>query len=43
LMCTIHPDNVYSLYNMNKLGYEVKTTVKCYGDNIRHVLLKELL
>ena len=42
-MCTVHPDNIYSLHNMQKYGYEVKKTVRCYGDNIRHVLLKELL
>ena len=42
-MCTIHPDNIYSLQNMQKQGYEVKKTVKCYGNHIRHVLLKEIL
>lgn len=42
LMCTVHPDNVYSLHNMQKLGYEVKKTVTCYGNNIRNVLLKEI-
>ena len=41
-MCTIHPDNVYSLYNMQKYGYKIQKTVKCYGDNIRHVLLKKI-
>lgn len=40
-MCTVHPNNKYSLHNMQKHGYEVKKTVKCYGENIRHVLVKE--
>lgn len=40
LMCTIHPENVYSLRNMQKHGYQVKRTVKCYGGLTRHVLLK---
>lgn len=42
LMCTIHPDNHYSLANMEKSGYTVRKTVECYGGNIRHVLLKEV-
>lgn len=41
LMCTIHPDNKYSLHNMQKHGYEVKKTTECYGGLIRHILLKE--
>lgn len=40
-MCTVHPDNKYSLHNMQKHGYEVKKTVKCYGDNIRYIMVKE--
>lgn len=42
LMCTIHPDNIYSLGNMQKHGYEVKKTVRCYGGLLRHILLKEI-
>lgn len=42
LMCTIHPENRYSLHNMQKHGYEVKKTTECYGGLIRHILLKEL-
>lgn len=42
LMCTIHPENIYSLQNMQRHGYEVKKTVQCYGGLPRHILLKEL-
>ena len=41
LMCTIHPDNVYSLHNMHSHGYEIQKTVKCYGGLDRHILLKK--
>lgn len=41
LMCTIHPDNRYSLHNMQMHGYEIKKTVKCYGGLTRHILLKD--
>jgi ribosomal protein S18 acetylase RimI-like enzyme len=39
LMCTIHPKNRYSLENMQANGYEIMTTVKCYGGLDRHILL----
>ncbi|MED9966116.1 MAG: GNAT family N-acetyltransferase [Blautia sp.] len=42
LMCTVHPDNLYSLRNMQRHGYEVKKTVKCYGGLTRYILLKEI-
>lgn len=41
LMCTIHPENRFSLYNMQKHGYEIKKTTECYGGLVRHILLKE--
>lgn len=41
LMCTIHPDNRYSLHNMCSHGYEVKMKTKCYGGLERYILLKE--
>ena len=41
LMCTIHPDNRYSLRNMRSHGYEVKMKTKCYGGLERYILLKE--
>ena len=40
LMCTIHPDNVYSLNNMKGLGYEVVAREKMYGGLPRLVLYK---
>lgn len=40
LMCTIHPENRYSLHNMQSHGYEVKKTVQCYGGLPRHILVK---
>lgn len=42
-MCTVHPENQYSLSNMQKHGYEIKKTVTCYGNHIRHILVKEFL
>lgn len=42
LLCTIHPDNQYSMNNALKLGYKVaKSTVK-YGGLPRNILLKTL-
>ena len=41
LMCTVHPENIYSLHNMEKHGYEVKKTTECYGGLKRHILLKD--
>lgn len=40
LMCTIHPENTYSLGNMKAAGYEVMLTKEKYGGKLRHVLLK---
>lgn len=42
LMCTVHPDNRYSLENMRKHGYEIQRTVQCYGGLTRYILLKEI-
>lgn len=42
LMCTIHPENRFSLHNMERHGYEVKKTALCYGGLLRHILLKEI-
>lgn len=41
LMCTVHPENIYSLHNMQSHGYQVMKTTECYGGLIRHILLKE--
>ena len=40
-MCTVHPDNHYSLKNMEKYGYQVQKTVQCYGGRTRYVLMKK--
>ncbi len=40
LLCTIHPDNQYSLHNAQSQGYEVQTTLPMYG-SIRHLLRKD--
>ena len=40
LLCTIHPDNKYSLSNMRSQGYEVRADVECYGGRRRYVLEK---
>ena len=40
LLCTIHPDNGYSLHNAQSQGYEIQTTLPMYG-SIRHLLRKD--
>lgn len=40
LMCTVHPDNSFSLNNMLKLGYRIEKTIPKYG-SIRHILCKQ--
>lgn len=42
LMCTIHPDNRYSLDNMTGHGYQVMATKEKYGGFLRHILYKKL-
>ena len=39
LMCTVHPENCYSLNNVLSQGYTICKTVPMYG-SIRHVLTK---
>lgn len=41
LLCTIHPDNRYSLQNALKLGYRIEKRVGRYG-SVRYVLRKDL-
>ena len=41
LLCTIHPDNKYSLNNVLKQGYTLNYTTEKYG-SIRHVLRKDI-
>ena len=40
LLCTIHPDNAYSLRNAQSQGYEIQATLPMY-DSIRHLLRKD--
>lgn len=42
LMCTVHPDNCYSLENMKKLGYQVVEEARLYGGLPRLILYKKL-
>lgn len=41
LLCTIHPENCYSLQNALKLGYRIEKRVGRYG-SVRYVLRKDL-
>ena len=41
LLCTVHPDNVFSLNNVLSQGYTIEKTVALYG-SIRHVLRKDI-
>lgn len=43
LMCTIHPDNIYSKANAASQGYKVVMTKEKYGGYIRDILMKELI
>ena len=40
LLCTVHPENCYSLQNMLKLGYTVQKELPKYGST-RYVLRKD--
>lgn len=42
LFATVHPDNQYSLRNMEKLGYEIIDTAEKYGGLIRHIVYKTI-
>ena len=39
-MCTVSPDNPWSLNNMLACGYEIVATVPKYGGVMRHILKK---
>lgn len=43
LMCTIHPDNIYSKANAASQGYKVAMTKEKYGGYIRDILMKKLI
>ncbi|MCI7813584.1 MAG: GNAT family N-acetyltransferase [Lachnospiraceae bacterium] len=40
-MATVCPDNCYSLQNMQRGGYTILTTVKKYGNFLRHIMYKD--
>ena len=42
LLCTIHPENKYSLNNATALGYEVQSVLDMYG-SVRCILRKDIL
>jgi len=42
LLCTIHPENPYSMNNALSLGYKVEKLVEKYGGLPRNILLKEI-
>lgn len=42
LLATVHPDNPYSLSNVQKLGYQTRKTKEKYGGSLRHILCKEI-
>lgn len=41
-MCTAHPDNVYSLRNLERRGYKILTTAYKYGGLPRYILYKTM-
>lgn len=41
LMCTVHPENQYSLNNVLAQGYTICKTVNMYG-SVRHILRKDI-
>ena len=42
LMATVHPDNIYSFRNMEKLGMKTVLETKKYGGQRRYVMSKTL-
>ena len=42
LMATVHPDNIYSFRNMEKLGKKAVLETKKYGGKRRYVMSKTL-
>ena len=41
LLCTVHPENRYSLNNMQNRGYEIQKRVNLYGSE-RYILRKDI-
>jgi predicted GNAT superfamily acetyltransferase len=42
MLCTVHPENTFSLNNFIKLGFEIKSSKIIYGGLSRYILLKNL-
>ncbi len=42
LMCTVHPDNQFSLNNVLRQGYEILTVKEKYGGHVRAILRKAI-
>lgn len=42
LMCTVHPENIYSKANAVRQGYQVMITKEKYGGYLRDILMKKL-
>lgn len=42
LLATVAPDNLYSLRNLQALGYEIACTKEKYGGYGRHIMVKKL-
>ncbi len=40
LLCTVHPENTYSLSNMQSQGYRIRGKALCYGGLPRYILEK---
>jgi ribosomal protein S18 acetylase RimI-like enzyme len=43
LMCTVHPENIYSKANAVRQGYKVVMTKEKYGGFIRDIMMKKLI
>ena len=41
LLCTVHPENQYSLRNMQTQGYSIRKRVEMYGSE-RYILQKNI-
>lgn len=42
LMGTVHPDNIYSLGNLERLGYDCLLTTEKYGGLMRNIMCKRI-
>ncbi len=40
-LCSVHPENTFSLFNMTENGYEIKARTQLYGGLERFVLCKK--